>query len=246
VVGGGCGHWAEIYQASPSRIRCKFGEYSVAVADCAMLERVYENGTVPATEANTDGNPATWTAPGPYGQPQSQPATKTTTASPPLAEPVPVPVPVVTGNPQGNTDCWPSGWSTVFEPSSWVYMPIQCALKWAFVPTASNLQTQPIRDQLDRAGIAPSIAAVSTAVGSLGGAEGGCSGPAVNFDVGPVHQVVTPFAACAAPMSTVASFAYAFVSVVTVIGGALKIISSIGAGFGYGGPPPTWQQGTLF
>jgi len=117
-------------------------------------------------------------------------------------------------------------------------------MAWAFVPTA--VDTTPITTQLDRAGIAPSIDALSVAVGSLGGTEGGCSGPSISFDIATVHQEVTPFAACTAPMSTVAGVAYAFVSVVTVLGGAGKIISSIGAGFGFGGPPPTWQQGTLF
>jgi hypothetical protein len=131
------------------------------------------------------------------------------------------------------------------NPSSWVLQPIKCAMTWAFVPS-SAVQTDLVTRELDRAGIAPSIAALSTAVGSLGGSESGCVGPAINFDIQTVHQVIRPFSACTEPMSTVAGYAYALISVTTVIGGAAKIISSIAHGFGYGAPPPTWQQGTLF
>lgn len=245
----GCVDWAATYQGSPGRVGCRYGEYAVKVSSCFFLERVYESSGQPVdgTLANTDGNPATWTGtqPAPNPQPSPQPIPSGAPGGAPGTLPGGLTggLPSPTGSASTNGDCWGAD-TFSWNPVDWVVTPVKCAMAWAFLPTA--VDTSPVTTQLDRAGIAPSIAALSTAVGSLGGSEGGCQGPSVSFNLASVHQVVTPFAACTAPMSTVASFAYAFVSVVTVLGGAGKIISSIGAGFGFGGPPPTWQQGTLF
>ena len=244
-----CVNWTLRQLAHPADYSCFYGPYALPSTDsCAIDERVYEPNGVRLTMKNTDGDPWTYDSPAPAGMPEPVPAPVAAPApvAPPVGapggDPVPVPV-VVTPTTATATSCWPSG-SAAWNPVSWVMQPVQCALLWAFKPSA--VDGSPIRTELDRAGIGPSVTALSTAVGSLGGTEGGCSGPSVSFDIATVHQVVTPFAACTAPMSTVASFAYAFVSVVTVLGGAGKIIASIGAGFGFGGPPPTWQQGTLF
>jgi hypothetical protein len=180
------------------------------------------------------------------GRPVGEPRIETVAPG----EPVPIPsgpgVPGWGGGPNESADCWNTDGLVLWNPGAWVLRPIKCALIWAFVPNVASLDTDAIRVQLDRAGIGPSVAALSTAVGTMGGDAGGCSGPTINFNVATVHQAVTPFAACTEPMSTVAGYAYALTSVIVVIGGAGKIIACIGAGFGYGGPPPTWQQGTLF
>lgn len=237
---------------------CWFGPYAVAIGVCGLVERAYETSPGRLTRLNTDGNPMTWdgTRPswlpegGTSSDPLPVPGVGVVPVAPPAGAPggapavipvapLPSPVPGATTNLQ----CWPSG-GAMWNPVEWVLMPVQCALSWAFVPSAVDVS--PIQAQLDRSGIGPSIAALTGAVESLGGAEAGCAGPSIVFEVATVRQVVEPFGACTEPMSTVASYAYALVSVVTVIGGASKIIASIGAGFGYGGPPPTWQQGTLF
>lgn len=246
-----CINWALKATAAPADYQCKYGEYSLSLSGCGILERAYEpNGTV-LTQKNTDGNPLTadvttpeW-LPQPEPQPQPIPegapggAPAQIPSGTPLAPPSPTPIPTTT---QG---CWATGGS-LWNPVDWVLRPVQCALSWAFVPSAAGINTQQIKDQIDRAGIGPSIAALTTAVTSLGGSEGGCTGPTMDFTIGSVHQDIQPFNACAAPMSTIAGYAYAFISVITVVGGAAKIVSLIAHGFGYGAPPPTWEQGTLF
>jgi hypothetical protein len=143
-------------------------------------------------------------------------------------------------------NCFPSGWSAL-NPVEWVLRPTKCALTWAFVPKATALQTGLIQIQLDRAGIAPSIAALTGVVTTLGGDDPtGCMGPAIAFDIPPVHQIVTPFAACTAPMSTVAGFVYALTAIGVIVGGGFKMMSVLAAGFGFNAAPGHWEQGTLF
>lgn len=64
--------------------------------------------------------------------PTFDPATNTTT---PFADPKTGEVPKVDPPPLDETSqqCWPSGWG-VFNPVSWVLMPVKCALDWAFTP----------------------------------------------------------------------------------------------------------------
>lgn len=217
----GCTDWMRRAQTRPGDYQCKFGAYTMTLAQCAVDERAYETNGTTLTDLNTDGNPNTFDSPAPDWVPKTAPD------GAPGGGPVATP---------GGEGCWPTG-SAIWNPVDWVFLPVKCALSWAFIPTVTNLATGPIQTQLDRAGIAPSVAALNDAVGTLGGSPSGCTGPEIHFDIEPVHQVVTPFNACAAPMSTVAGFAYALIGLSVCIGGALKILQLVAAGFGYAVAP---------
>ncbi len=182
VIGGACKAWASIYSTDPARIQCRYGSYSVPVADCAFLERVYETGTTTGTQDNTDGDPQTWTGPGPAGQPQSQPSTSTgtdpatATQAPPLA--VPVPVPGVLTPSEG--DCFGDTYGT-FNPIQWVLVPIKCAFIWAWVPDPAVVGPAVGDFQTVFASKPPGSLVVGAAsvFGSIGsGWSGGCGGAA--------------------------------------------------------------------
>jgi hypothetical protein len=55
----------------------------------------------------------------------------------------------------------------------------------------------------------------------------------MNFDLGSVHQAIHPFAACTAPMSTIAAMVKALSSVVVVLTGGLAVARAIASGFGF-------------
>lgn len=258
-----CINWTLKAETQPLRAKygCSYGAYVLDLTGCNILERAYEpNGTY-MTPANTDGNPTTasppypdWVpnpadvpdpnkTPGPAvgGFPTESVIPGIKTHGVPTPNPMPDPVPGA--SPNESTDCWPTG-IVAWNPAEWVLRPVKCAFVWAFIPKATSMRTDLIQAQLDRAGIAPSVAALSMAVGTLGGSGAGCTGPSINFDIPPVHQVVTPFAACVAPMSTVAGYAYAFICVLVPISGAYAIINGILAGFGlHTTNPGTYRQG---
>lgn len=131
----------------------------------------------------------------------------------------------------GAVSCWPSGWSAVFEPWSWVLQPIKCALSWAFVPdpaTVADLKTR-ITTSIDTSGIGPWV----TAVGGFFSLSdnSGCDGPSVTFP--PTGDVLHPFSACAEPVRTAASVAHAVLTLVVVLGGGYACMGALMAGFGY-------------
>lgn len=172
VVGGPCSSWATIYSLDPARVRCMYGAYSVPVSNCAMLERVYETGTVLATGANTDGRPGTFTAPGPAGQ--------VVGSTPPVADPIPLPPPTTVPDPSSAPDCLGTTYGT-FNPVQWVLMPIKCAMIWAWVPDAGTVGPAVNDFQTVFKSKPPGslIVGASTVFGSIGsGWNGGCSGAA--------------------------------------------------------------------
>jgi hypothetical protein len=132
VVGGVCSGWTSIYASDPARVRCMYGAYSAPVADCAFLERAYEVGGAPATQANTDGNPATWTNPSPAGTPVGGASMPTPAVDTPA-----LPVPTA-ANPTSNADCFGATYQS-FNPVEWVLTPIKCAFVWAWVPSPGTI-----------------------------------------------------------------------------------------------------------
>jgi len=224
-----CVGWASIYASDPARVSCQFGPYAVPVSQCGFLERAYEPGGAPATNANTDGNPQTWTGPGPAGQPGNGAATDPSAP----AAPLPVPAPIVGPTP-GQQDCWPSGWSVIMDPSSWVLMPTECAMRWAFVPQATVMAADALtaKNALNAVGIAPVAAAVGANFALIGSGSG-CAGPAVTFAAVGITKSMYPFSACASPMSTLASISYALSYIAIMAVGGFSILRAIGTGFGF-------------
>lgn len=107
--------------------------------------------------------------------------------SPPATEPVenpPSTTPDPHPTPTPSTNCWPSGWSSIFNPLSWVLTPIKCALVWAFEPTPSVVTSTlgdtwaDIQARPPFSIVLPIAHSVGDFVGTLGG---GCSGTLANF-----------------------------------------------------------------
>jgi hypothetical protein len=239
-VGGiGCVDWPARAELVPQNYQCFFGPYQIGLDKCALLERAYEvlptGTTIPASGENTDGDPRTHTGPTPSTPPPTTarvPAPTTTTT----VEPVPCPVgaactpppPVPLGD-----DCFPSGWGA-FNPVSWVQQPIQCAMKWTFVPSAAALtevQTTATNDFTSQ-GFGPVLTALSADVAKVGGGSG-CDGPEVTFSAVGIVKPMHPFSACAEPIATLASISYAVTTVVVILGGGWALLVAIGAGFGF-------------
>lgn len=135
VVGDfNCVNWLDISKQDLTRVQCSYGPYAVGLDSCNGLERAYEEGGAPATQENTDGNPATRNDNDPAGQPVQNPTTTTTTV-PGGAAPAPPP-----GSTTEQAQCFPSGWATL-NPVEWVMKPVGCALDSAFKPK-KDIQTR--------------------------------------------------------------------------------------------------------
>lgn len=73
----------------------------------------------------------------PYGDPKTGKVPDGSPAPSPEPGPEPGPAPLPGGD---GSACWPHGWAEIFNPASWVLMPIKCALVWAFVPSEGVMQ----------------------------------------------------------------------------------------------------------
>lgn len=88
------------------------------------------------------------------------------------------------------SECWPNGWG-MLNPAEWVYRPINCALRWAFVP-AEGLDTSPVRAAFDGSvfgAIATATASVGDAFAGLGDVGDTC-GAIVDDDIPIMDQHV--------------------------------------------------------
>lgn len=224
-----CEHWSELNQ-DPNwepRIDCSYGPYVVTAGTCNPLERAYEPGGSPMTDANTDGNPSTRSDTNLSGEPIPK------TDGPAVGL---VPGTAGQNSPDASAEegeCFPSGWA-MFNPVEWVMKPVGCALKVAFVPDPVTVQTQTatIQQKFEDVGFSRITTAWLSTFEAAGGGSG-CSGPTVQFQMSGVHQTLQPFNACSAPMSTVAGVSFAVSSIAIVLFGGLGIARAIAAGFGF-------------
>lgn len=105
------------------------------------VERVPDGATVTeptTTWPNGDTAQCLW---GPYdvdvaecGTVATDPAPSPTPAADPATGPAGSP-------PAGDGDCTPSGWGMLFNPLGWIYKPVKCAIRWAFVPSQASYGT---------------------------------------------------------------------------------------------------------
>lgn len=227
-----CENWTEIRRddATGARVSCNYGPYLVGVDKCNILERAYQIGGAPATEENIDGNPSTsnWNQPNgdPWKpQPQPEPGTGTNTSTLPMTGTNP------SSNPgEDGQNCFAQGWS--WNPVSWVMVPVQCSLQWAFVPPKLKVETalQSIQPRLEARGITPFVTPFMGSLSTLGGS--GCSGPAIDLSVVKL-PVFYPFSACAEPMSHIASGVSSFFALSLVVQGGMSCIRGVAAAFGF-------------
>lgn len=189
-----CENWWELNRTQPSRVNCKFGGYNISMTNCVLLRYAYRPNTVQTVDT-TDGQGNPTTNPGTNG---STGTSTGTTTIPQTGTNDTVPAPITSGTNPESSDCWSHGWS--WNPVSWVYVPVKCALTWAFVPTEAPSFSD-IPSPLP-AGWVPSLP-------SLGdGSCGAVSMPPLSFGMGVHTGTTTMFNTCAAPWPTVRSLTY--------------------------------------
>ncbi len=200
------------------KMTCEWGPYEVSLATCeAEYATKFDTKSQPEPGAQpTPGpGPGTGTIPGTGTNPETAPETGT---NPNLPE-------------NESANCWGSGWS--WNPVSWVYVPIKCALRWAFVPSGTAVEgfVTGVRTRWMESTPGQWVGAVTAALPSA--SESGCAGPLVEFDVMDSHVSFRPLNACAGAAAATAAVAKTLASVGVVWFGGLAAIRILGAGLGW-------------
>lgn len=118
-------------------LTCKWGSYNMPMSDCEDAYGSTDFSTVPTSDPSPTSGPAP--SSGPSTDPSSDPSAS------PSSDASGEVFPRTGVNPDGDTgtdpatsadaktsNCWGTGWS--WNPVSWVFIPVKCALVWAFVP----------------------------------------------------------------------------------------------------------------
>ncbi len=153
----------------------------------------------------------------------------------PGQDPIDVSVPGVV---PGDSDCVPSGWS-VFNPLAWVYKPVKCALKWAFVPAPTFVSSK--LAALDGAftGTAPGqvITAGSNVLTTIAGVNLAGDGSCQGLPIGPIPQLglvseAHMFSTCTEPLQTGAAVTRAFLTVGLYLSAGFAAVRMVASSFG--------------
>lgn len=118
-----CKNWTKIATDNPPRVKCKYGTQTVDIKNCYQLAYAFDPGHQVTTDPSTTTPPSTGTDPG-----VASPGQGTTTDAPPA--------PTEAADQGSQSKCFPHGWSA-FNPFEWVYKPMICVLKDAFIPSQS-------------------------------------------------------------------------------------------------------------
>jgi hypothetical protein len=173
----GCPDWWDQVQTHPDSYQCKFGSYSIDLSYCALYR---EPGTISPTigmNIDADGNISLTERldtieKAAYDTLDAiKRAAEEFWANHEWPEPAPEPLPDPDGGwdwnppppeniPEESRECWPSGWG-VFNPLSWVLMPLKCA----FIPQNGLNLTK-----INAALAASAIGVVGTGITGVGAA----------------------------------------------------------------------------
>jgi hypothetical protein len=173
----GCPDWWDQVQTHPDSYQCKFGSYSIDLSYCALYR---EPGTISPTigmNIDADGNISlterldTIERAAYDTLDAIKRAAEEFWASHEWPDPAPEPLPDPDGGwdwnppppdntPEESRECWPSGWG-VFNPLSWVLMPLKCA----FIPQNGLNLTK-----INAALAASAIGVVGTGITGVGAA----------------------------------------------------------------------------
>lgn len=253
-----CVDWLAGTLRNPDDYECRWGPNVLPIGDCDVLERAYKpdgqnvakTGPSGAT-ADIDGDPSTSNydpAPSPTPSAGSQlPLDGPQPGTDPGVDQGTVPAPDASVAPD-SANCWGAAWS--WNPINWVYVPVKCALRWAYVPPPGDLQAafdavSADWSASDAGAWADAAGGVFTSLSSVSGG-GSCTGPQLSFDLGGPAATLEPLNACSPPMSTVAGTVNFFLGLFAVVGGLFGSVQLIGSALGMHVTPPTWQQGELF
>ena len=193
----------------PDEGHCMWGGYAVAAEDC-------------------DGAPAPAPPPSPTPTAPGEPAPFPTSGPNPRP-----PDPSLPAGPSADQDtegCLAKTWS--WNPVSWVYAPVKCALLWAFVPKPGFVEGKMGEVQAEWGSTGPgrylgAIGGVVVGVADLADKAGGCSGPAVRFDSGFLKTTLRPLAACPGDLAHTASKVVRVIATVGLYLGAAALAARV-------------------
>lgn len=215
-----CAGWMQ--NEVPWNMTCIEGPY---VLNLTICEQAY--GT--KFDAQPQPTPGPSQAPTPGGQPLPTTGPNPQPSGVPSATmpPDPLPGPGVATNPNSQ-DCWGQGWS--WNPVSWVVVPVECSLKWAFVPSTMPPWTSlsnplppgwiPSFPSLTDGGCGP-LSFPSMSLGFFGGHYGGTSFVNTCSAPWPLIRSVTYYGGLAAGLIVIGR--RAFFAVLTALGMGVQV-----------------------
>lgn len=239
-----CGNWTTASQDYGDQVECKWGSYVVQIGDCDLLQRQYQPNAspkkldkttksgVPVLEDDPAAAPAADPAPPPAPSPKCWDGCIFAPPADPGNPTVPGVPPVDKATPPDSQSCLGTGYS--WNPVSWVYVPVKCALKWAFVPPPGSLDTLigGLKAKWDATAPAQWLGAVQGL--SPGPGTSGCEGLPLNVDLPHglgVHQHLGE--ACSGTSASAAAVCRIALSAVAVVGGAFACVRALGSGLGW-------------
>lgn len=157
---------------------------------------------------------------GPSTTPTAPPSSTPPAVPPPVWNP-PVNVPDVE-NPTKNCIAGMASWN----PVHWVYVPVKCALTWAFVPKNGGDKMRGIRDKFIDGGFGPWLGIPALMLGDLP-QGGGCMGPPLNMPAQLGGNTYYPLNACNDPMAKYAEMSRSVITLVVGFYGMFAIINSL-------------------
>lgn len=216
-----CLDWQQYLADNPGTVQCKFGSYVIAIKNCDALAHAYDTKTQTRTVSTTnpDGSPKVPTQDAP---PPAPDMTKGTTPTPGTTDPN-----------ASEGSCMGAAWT--WNPVDWVYVPIKCGLKWAFVPSSATMTATSTAIQTDWNNSSPGQwlnAFKALAPTNSGGSS--CSGLHVNLNLGGgLDEGMDFFSTCSEPWTTIAAGARLLGTAFLVYFGGLACVRALGSGLGW-------------
>jgi hypothetical protein len=235
-----CLNWQTTADDGTDTVECRMGSYVIPLSSCSPLKRSYDPTTgtqlLTAVDPNTGAPVDPNLDPDPSASPTPSTGALPTTGANPSTVPNPDPTPDPGTEPQPDPDpesqnCWGSGWS--WNPVSWVYVPVKCALEWAFVPPSGYAGSLVGELQTSFDGTEPGkyLSALVDASRPPSVAPA-CGGIPVHYDLG-IHGHTTPVdfnlgAACPGDtLATAAGICKTVLSATIIIGGIIVCTRSL-------------------
>lgn len=137
-------------------------------------------------------------------------------------------------NPPKNPDapsqnCIAQGWS--WNPVDWVFVPVKCALVWAFIPKDGPGLIARANDTFNDTGMGDWLGIVPAWLDALPDAGAACMGPPLVVPASMGGATYYPLNACSDPMAKYAQMSRAVMTVVVSFAGVISIVNSVTLAF---------------
>jgi hypothetical protein len=216
-----------------TKFKCRYGTNLaaaalLALAECTHLAQLFEPNAVDSGQAYPD----------PSKDPAASPGGQTSTAPAPATPPG-----SGVNDPTKTRQCWPTGWG-MFNPFEWVYLPVKCALEWAFVPRQSviNGNNGMINNGWNNTLIRQVMMAGETLLAALPD-DGGCGGIPLNVTLpGGVQVSETLLNSCGPPLAAAAATTKGILSGSIIVATFLACTRYLGVIFGFVGYGQVLEQ----